>query len=423
MNRHGYPSPATNSVRLFLLFGFAAPFLTFIIAVSGFTGESKIILLAAVSAAYTGLYFAARTFWKAPPAVLADAPIGTAAGEHTAEHHFDRLNALEDASEFFGAALKQADMFRLVASRVNEIFQIESALLFRPDAETGKLIPCEEYGTANILIPGAGIEWERSIASIAYLSGEIEIDPKLEIERSAVGALIDNNVRSAAALPLMDGDRVLAVLEIFTKQQIEMRSGTSEILEAIRSRIAPLLIGSFAAEQSIANAFTDPVTNLPNERALYMVLENQLAESIRYRDERPLSVLAVDIKNFRVVNQKFGHSTGDQILEIVGSRIRRQLRKMDLLARFEDDEFVIALPIVDEKAVSEVIARLQSAFAESNCQAGEHSIPVDLNFGSATFWRDGETPLQLVRHAQLRKQQAKAEGPGNVAWFRKEYVN
>jgi len=70
-----------------------------------------------------------------------------------------------------------------------------------------------------------------------------------------------------------------------------------------------------------------------------------------------------------------------------------------------------------------VINRIRIAFADSSFQVGELEIPIDLNFGTASFWQDGETPQQLVQYAQLRKQQAKAEEPGNVVWFPKEYVN
>ena len=76
------------------------------------------------------------------------------------------------------------------------------------------------------------------------------------------------------------------------------------MLEAIGERVAPLFLSSISVERSISNALTDALTNLPNERAFFMVLENQLAESQRFRSERPLTVMTVDIKNFAEANQE-----------------------------------------------------------------------------------------------------------------------
>jgi len=154
-----------------------------------------------------------------------------------------------------------------------------------------------------------------------------------------------------------------------------------------------------------------------------MVLDNQLAESHRFRDERPLTVMALDLKNFRVVNQEYGHVTGDAILSIAAARIRSQLRKMDFLARFDNDEFVVVLPLIDERAIDEVAQRLRMTFAESKFCIGGIELCIDLNFGAASFWKDGETSQQLVRQAQLRKQHTKAADSNNVVLFPKEYVN
>jgi len=183
-------------------------------------------------------------------------------------------------------------------------------------------------------------------------------------------------------------------------------------------------LGSFAVDRSLSNALTDSITELPNERALYVVLENQLAESIRSQDERPLSVVAIDIRNFDEANRQFGHATGDRILKFVAELIRQPLRKMDFLARSTNDEFLLVLPTANEQTALTIIERVQKTLAENAFSlAEEEKIAIRLNFGLASYWKDGDTPQQLVRHAQLRKDQAKAEDPDNVAWFPKEYVH
>jgi diguanylate cyclase (GGDEF)-like protein len=244
------------------------------------------------------------------------------------------------------------------------------------------------------------------------------------MERTVVGQKASELFGSAVALPLINEERPFAVFEIFTREKIEDPKAALETLEAIRTRITPLLLGSFAVDRSLSNALTDSITELPNERALYVVLENQLAESIRSHDERPLSVVAMDIRNFDEANRQFGHATGDRILKFVSEIVKKDLRKMDFLARSVNDEFLLVLPTANEQTAANVVERLQKAFQESAFSVTEEEkIAIRLNFGTASYWNDGDTPQQLVRHAQLRKDQAKAEDPDKVAWFPKEYVH
>lgn len=107
---------------------------------------------------------------------------------------------------------------------------------------------------------------------------------------------------------------------------------------------------------------TDVTTDLPNERAFYLILENQIAEAQRKREDRPLTILAIDIKNFDEVNQKFGHAAGDRILNFVAHGIKDNLRQMDFLARSIGDEFLAILPTATKEVSHEVIARIQTGF-------------------------------------------------------------
>src|SRR5207253_4107332 len=108
--------------------------------------------------------------------------------------------------------------------------------------------------------------------------------------------------------------------------------------------VAPLVLSSMALERSRANALTDPTTDLPNERAFYLVLENQIAEAQRKQGDRPLTILAIDIKNFEDINRRFGHAAGDRALNFAAQLVKDNLRQMDFLARSTGDEFLVILP-------------------------------------------------------------------------------
>jgi len=413
-----------SAFRLFAVFGFAAPLITFVVAISSLSAEAKIIVLAAVAFSYAALALWAHRKQVVSTAIADQNPSLNLHPDEPVDVIGDRLAALDEASRFFGASLNKADMFRLVSARVGEIFPISAAALFVADAARDALSVAAADGKISHLLEDREFQFENCLAGMAWLSGEIEVDRDLRMERSALGQKASESFGSAVALPLMHDGTPFAIFEIFTREKIEDQRAARDTLEAIRTRITPLILGSFAVDRSLSNALTDSITELPNERALYVVLENQLAESIRSQDERPLSVVAIDIRNFDEANRQFGHATGDRILKFVAELIRQPLRKMDFLARSTNDEFLLVLPTANEQTALTIIERVQKTLAENAfLLTAEEKIAIRLNFGLASYWKDGDTPQQLVRHAQLRKDQAKAENPDNVAWFPKEYVH
>ena len=159
-------------------------------------------------------------------------------------------------------------------------------------------------------------------------------------------------------------------------------------------------------------------------RAFFLILENQIAESQRKRDERPLTVLAMDIKNFDDINSKFGHAAGDEVLNFVARTVKDQLRGMDFFSRASHDEFLTILPTATEQVSWDVMARIRTAFVGNRLKLTDtNSIQIDVNFGWASFGKDGETPEQLLNNARLRKLQSKSSDPQKALWFPKEFVN
>jgi diguanylate cyclase (GGDEF)-like protein len=335
-----------------------------------------------------------------------------------------KLLALEEASEFFGASLKSADMFRFVSSRIKEIVPFASSALFLTNKNNTRLkVAFAEGENAEIL---AQIETDsnRGLAGKAFVNKKIQIDDKLLLDKTTVSPNALKNLTSAVSVPLFENAEVFGVLTVYGNDAIDFNRDSVQLLEAIGTRVAPLFLSSFAFEKNLSNALVDSLTNLPNERAFYLIVENKLAESQRFRYERPLTILSVDIKNFKELNKNHGHATGDGILAFAAKTIKEQLREMDFLARTGADEFLAVLPTASEEITKEIIERIERAFISSSFAVSRREkINISLNFGAATFWKDGETISQLLQHADLRKQQSKSTEKSKILWFPKEYVN
>jgi two-component system cell cycle response regulator len=103
-------------------------------------------------------------------------------------------------------------------------------------------------------------------------------------------------------------------------------------------------------------AVTDPLTGLYNRHKLQDSLSIEMERSHRY--QRPLSIIMVDMDDLKVINDTYGHSSGDAALNCVGAAIQRSIRKVDLATRFGGDEFVIVLPEADCREALAVAERI-----------------------------------------------------------------
>ncbi|HXG82770.1 MAG TPA: sensor domain-containing diguanylate cyclase [Pyrinomonadaceae bacterium] len=336
-----------------------------------------------------------------------------------------RLLALEEASEFFGASLKSADMFRLIASRIDELIPFAACALFLANEDNTRLKIALVAGENAQSLKNLEIDSHEGLAGKTFLSRQSQTDENLVFDKNVFEspeAL--KNLTSAVSAPVMRGADAFGALVLYGDKKKTFNQSSLKLLESVAERVAPLFSNSLAFERTVANSLTDALTNLPNERAFYLVLENQIAESQRFREERPLTILTVDIKNFAELNDKFGHSTGDRILTFAAAVIKEQLRQMDFLARSTGDEFLAVLPTASNKTAAEIVGRVEEAFAAKPFEISrQKKTYLLLNFGIATFLKDGETAGQLLQTAYLRKQQSKAPGKSSVLPFPKEFVN
>jgi diguanylate cyclase (GGDEF)-like protein len=384
---------------VFAGFGFLAPIVTFLIATSPVSSEAKIGVLAALAVIYTILFF--MTYSRHLDLETAAKSGGGDQKPHTS---FDpSFGDLEKTFGLFGNSISRTEVFRLLASRIRPVLPAEAIVLF-------DVIPGE---TELSLVASDGepsVAADSHVSNLAALSGEIEI--------------VTDDDATFASVPLVLDGITFSVLEFRLARSIEDRSALLEKLGALRRRIPPMLLGIGDGEGNESVAFTDPVTGLPNERTCHVVLEHQLAESMRNREERPLSVVAIDIRDFAKINKKYGQEAGDRILKLTASNIRGQLRQMDLLSRIHNDEFVIVLPATNETHAVEVIERISKHFDKTAFDAGDgQELKIRLDIGAASFWKDGETPSQLIKYAQFKKQQTKAEEPADLDSLQKEYVH
>jgi diguanylate cyclase (GGDEF)-like protein len=201
--------------------------------------------------------------------------------------------------------------------------------------------------------------------------------------------------RSLVMLPLIAKGEAIGLVELMSKGLIELDRDRLELVRTIANEASIALENARLYEEARSLADRDPLTGFYNHRYLH---ERFGEEAVRARRaDRPLSLLMLDLDDFKLVNDTFGHVFGDEVLRWVADLIRRTLRASDVPARYGGDEFAILLPEAGTVEAAQTADRLLGAFAETTFSHGSRTgVPIGVSIGAATFPVDGRTAAELV---------------------------
>lgn len=157
-----------------------------------------------------------------------------------------------------------------------------------------------------------------------------------------------------------------------------------------------------------ALALHDALTGIPNLRYLKKMAENQIAQSLR--SGRPFSVLHLDIDDFKLVNDRYGHRAGDKGLIFAAGQAQKTLRSADFIARVGGDEFIALLP---DTGSDDLLHTLIDRLRASMCNPFEYdgmSLSLQISVGWATFPEEGQDLDQLINNADKKMYDLKRTG-------------
>jgi len=171
-----------------------------------------------------------------------------------------------------------------------------------------------------------------------------------------------------------------------------------------------LIRAGIHAEQTIRQlSLRDPLTGLANRRFLNENETHLIAGA--KRSGKQMAVLAVDLDDFKAVNDGYGHAAGDQVLVTSAERMKQLLRESDVIARFGGDEFVIVLGQVDDAAAArEVASRVVISLCQPIPLAGGETAQIGASVGIAMCCAGKDTLDELLKKADAALYAAKREG-------------
>ena len=164
-----------------------------------------------------------------------------------------------------------------------------------------------------------------------------------------------------------------------------------------------------AFERAARLARTDYLTGVANARYFAELAEAEFQRARRY--QRPFTLSYLDIDNFKAVNDRFGHSTGDTLLRTVAETIRSRTRTSDLIARLGGDEFAILLPETGYEAAQAVVQKVRDSLLEV---ARQRTWPVSFSIGVVTCLEPPDSVDALIKVADRLMYSVKYSGKNGI---------
>ena len=246
-------------------------------------------------------------------------------------------------------------------------------------------------------------------------AGEVVAEGKPRLITGKIASRRKNHrPRSAMIIPIRAQEKIVGVLNIgklsgaedFTPEDLQ-------VISVVAAQLAWLLSNFELMAKMWTLAITDELTGLYNRRYFFLRIREEIQRAERY--DKPMCVVMLDLDGFKELNRNHGHLIGDEILQQVCAVVRRNLRAVDIAARYGGDEIVVILPETSVAAGFSIITRLQVAISEE-VFVGHNGVPVQLSLcaGIAQFPGDAGTPDDLIHRADVALLEAKAAGSGRV---------
>jgi len=298
--------------------------------------------------------------------------------------------------------MQTSEILDVLVDRTLKIIGADNCTVFLADAEKSNVFDVKKsVGLySNILIgqeiaAGLGLAGNGSNVMDKFING-----PGWSSMFPADLAKDLNDLRCCMAVPMMDSDKLIGIIAVYTRRENAFDIEVERVLSFIARHAATAIKCALEFEATKETATRDQLTGLYNAGFLIDQLEIEISRASRIGDS--VYVLGLDLDSFKAINDNLGHIVGDQVLCRAAEILSDNVREYDTVARMGGDEFAIILPQTTLQGALDIADRLRQLYIQ---YARELDVPnpssIDMSIGIAAFPEDGLDSKTLLNIADV----------------------
>jgi diguanylate cyclase (GGDEF)-like protein len=359
---------------------------------------------------------AVRTFVRILPELRAEIRrLGLDAATAPAQPVFEdialahrEIYALYQIAQTMGTSLGIADTMAVISSKLTRVVPFSTCALFL-HTETTETLHCRfAVGVEAELLQGTSVRNGEGLSGWVARHRRSLVNARPATDLEAAGLPPTTTLQSALVCPLMFHERFIGTLCVYHVEPGFYEDDHRRLLDRVCEQAAAVIHNSIVFEQTQEDSLTDPLTGLPNTRFMFVHLTRELARADRLRAE--VSLIVMDLDDFKDINDTFGHHIGDRALREVAAVLRKAIRPYDICVRYAGDEFIVVISGCSREEAESKRRELQQAVDSIRLEVQpEVHIPMMMSAGAAVFPHDGDSYEALLATADSRMYRDKSE--------------
>ena len=311
------------------------------------------------------------------------------------------IYALYEIAQTMGTSLGVADTMAHISSKLSSLVPFSTCALFLYAESTDSLYCRFAIGTDAELIQQLALRNGQGLTGWVARNRRPLVNARPSADLEAAGSELPTVLQSALVCPLISGDSFIGTLAVYHTTAAFYRDDHRRLLDRVCEQAAAVIHNAIVFEQTQQASLTDPLTGLPNTRFMFMHLRRELARANRLASE--VSLLVMDLNDFKDINDTYGHHVGDAALREVAQMLRAAIRPYDICVRYAGDEFIVVLAGCGREEADRKCAELQRAVEGIAFEPlpGKR-VPLSISAGAAVFPQDGDAYESLLAKADSR---------------------
>jgi diguanylate cyclase (GGDEF)-like protein len=326
------------------------------------------------------------------------------------QDHLVVMTTLHSISQIITSSLELDRIFQTVLQLLKDTFGYTHISIYLLEQDVLRLGAQIGYPEQLVLLE---IPVTRGIVGRTVQTRQLQF--VMEVAQDADFLRAAYEVESEICVPLFTKGSVLGVINVEAAPGQRLTDRDADVLTALAGPIAIAIDNAHLHAEATALARIDGLTSLMNRRTFDQTIQSEIERAARY--DYPLSLIILDIDEFKACNDQWGHPAGDALLRAMSKLIKGNSRSTDIAARYGGDEFAIILPNTAQPAALELGERLRAATQRLGLDTDAQKIPVGdytISIGVASFPGNGRTAEELLLAADHAELNAKRGGKDRV---------